>query len=653
RPSVVHTRSPRARPALLDTFHDYRKNSFINFTKTVEKMMPFSALLAVFLFIVGRESVLAAASSRELRCGRRLVSGLFSRPRLPLGYSLVATVPRGACRLNVSEIMPSDNYIALKISNSSYIMNGEFAVSTPGAYDAAGARFIYTRASGLDSVFALGPIQHPIDIMILYTEPNPSLRYEYFTVALPNEIEIESKTRANIPDIAPTITTKHIRTHYTFDPHPRPGLTKPQYPDLNNIPKDASSEEDLQENIVGTRKFLWKVASYTQCTRSCGSGIQLGKYRCIEVTSDADKEVSPVHCRGPTPVSRRHKCNNTPCPPRWRAAAWSLCPQCGPATRTRIVGCVQDHYRGITKVSDQKCAGPKPATSELCNVPECIEAEHVDSRVIRTREHTDTFRDGPVYTVSVNSSDFDVGPEYTFSNTVGWLTTEWSECVGWCVGGGVQSRGVRCADPAGCVNKAPEVFRSCTPKVTCEPHDGRWFTGEWSPCSSPCGGKQIRGVLCIGGSGRHLRDTACKTPRPVHEQNCGDTCLPSWYTSDWDQCSGNCSSGGIGVQRRSVVCVKYNNESAEEANCQDPKPTSQRTCDHKCTEIDELPPDIPIESHKVFTTTPTTTTFVTTTTKPSSKGCKDKLTNCALAVQARLCHYNYYVKNCCDSCNGR
>lgn len=55
---------------------------------------------------------------------------------------------------------------ALKISNGSYIMNGEFAVSVPGTYDAAGARFLYTRTAGLDHVFTAGPILHPIDIMV-------------------------------------------------------------------------------------------------------------------------------------------------------------------------------------------------------------------------------------------------------------------------------------------------------------------------------------------------------------------------------------------------------------------------------------------------------------------------------------------------------
>lgn len=45
-------------------------------------------------------------------------------------------------------------------------MNGEFAVSSPGTYEAAGARFIYTREAGLDSVFSIGPIHSAIDIMV-------------------------------------------------------------------------------------------------------------------------------------------------------------------------------------------------------------------------------------------------------------------------------------------------------------------------------------------------------------------------------------------------------------------------------------------------------------------------------------------------------
>lgn len=49
-------------------------------------------------------------------------------------------------------------------------------------------------------------------------------------------------------------------------------------------------------------------------------------------------------------------------------------------------------------------------------------------RVKRPREHIDSFHDGPVYSVSVNSTENEIGPEYTFNNAAaGWLFTEWSE----------------------------------------------------------------------------------------------------------------------------------------------------------------------------------------------------------------------------------
>ncbi|KAI5635123.1 ADAM-TS spacer 1 domain-containing protein [Phthorimaea operculella] len=619
-----------------------------------------SGLLALFfVLVVGRESVLAVTNTREVRCGRRLVSGLFSRPRLPLGYSYVTTIPRGACRLNITEIIPSENYIALKITNGSYIMNGEFAVSTPGNYEAAGARFMYSRAGGLDSIFALGPVHSPIDIMVLYTQPNPSIKYEYFTESLPGEIDTDTATRPNFPEVLSTAQTKHIRRHHSFDAYPRPTVNVPRYPDFTSTSREAVSDEDVEENFIGGRKFMWKILSYTQCSRSCGGGIQVGKYRCVESNPINDKEVSPVHCSGAAPATRRRRCGNIPCPPRWRSAAWSSCPKCGPATRTRIVGCVQDHSRGITKVSDQKCPAPKPSTTDTCNIPDCIRNTpevYLDRRLIRPRDRpiTDTFRAGPVYTITVNDTESDLGPEYTFSAAAGWLYTDWSECAGWCVGGGIQTRGVRCADPSGCApRKSPEVSKTCTPKLTCDPHDGQWFTGDWSPCSSPCGGKQVRGVLCIGGTGRHLKETACRSPKPEHERDCGGDCQATWYYSEWGQCTGNCSLG-TGVQRRTVWCAKPDSAS-EEVECGAAKPLSQRACELHCSSIavSTLPPDLIIESQKVSSHETTSTPKSTTIKNTQSEDCEDKLRNCALAVQARLCHYNYYMQKCCVSCNGR
>ncbi|XP_045537476.1 ADAMTS-like protein 4 [Papilio machaon] len=614
----------------------------------------FTIVAICFIWAVGRESVLALAANRELRCGRRLVTGLFTRPRLPLGYSHVATVPRGACRLNFSEILPSDNYIALKMTNGSYVINGEFAISTPGTYDAVGARFIYSRVRGLDSIFTLGPIHHPIDIMVLYTVPNPNIKYEYLTDSLPGDINTEEPTtKLSSIDTQGTVTAKHTRRHHGYDSYPK-FIVDNMHPDVVGLSKENTiAKKGIDENIVGTRRFVWKILSYTHCTRTCGGGIQVGKYRCVEETTDGvDREISPVHCSGSAPSGKRRRCGMISCPPRWRAAAWSPCPTCGPANRTRIVGCVQDHSRGITKVNDDKCSLEKPVTSEKCNVPDCPKYSTLESKhVIRLNEDTDTFREGPVYTISVNNSETDLGPEYRLSASAGWLSSDWSQCVGWCVGGGLQTRSVRCSDPSGCSPQiSPDVRRNCTAKVTCVPHEGHWFTGEWSSCSAPCGGKQIRGVLCIGETGRHLRDSACKDPKPANERDCGE-CAPVWYYSEWSKCVGNCSLK-TGVQHRSVVCARGRN-GANEGECTAPRPPAHRPCDPICPTDNTAAAVLTSPSHRVdkYTTTTTSSTTQTSTIDGNDdKDCIDRLSNCALAVQARLCHYMYYIRNCCNSC---
>ncbi|XP_068620174.1 ADAMTS-like protein 4 isoform X2 [Battus philenor] len=612
--------------------------------------------------VVGRESVLASITSREMRCGRRLVSGLFSRPRLPLGYSYVTTVPRGACRLNVSEIVPSDNYIALRVTNGSYIVNGEFAVSAPGTYEAAGARFLYTRNIGLDNVFAMGPLHHSIDIMVLYTQPNPNIKYEYLTDLPPDE------TTNDIPSansIQHHQTARHHR-HHNAESHTRA---------LDNSKSDQqldfpSKETQLQidSNIIGDRKFMWKVLSFTQCSRSCGGGLQIGKFKCVEISDKEDREVSSAHCSGSPPSSRRRRCGNVPCPPRWRAAAWGPCPVCGPAHHTRIVGCVQDHARGITKISDQKCPLPMPPSSEPCDIPNCdgtAVATNTESRLdsrrqVRPKDRTDSFREGPVISLAANNTENEVSPyiepSYSYTAAGGWLYTEWSECVGWCVGGGVQSRGVRCADPTGCsAQRTPIASQSCTPKKQCE---AQWFTGEWSPCSAACGGRQIRGVICIGGNGRRLRDGSCRAPRPESERACGGTCSPSWYLSDWGECTGACEAG---IQTRTVWCARGGaagaGGAARDSDCSGARPLARRTCvPARCSTAPDTKPALitPVVSDaQRVTRHQTHDTQNLKERSPAGGTCADKLSNCMLAVQARLCHYPYYADYCCHSCNGR
>ncbi|CAH0724437.1 unnamed protein product, partial [Brenthis ino] len=619
--------------------------------------------LMVVATVVGREDVLASTANRDLHCGRRLVSGLFSRPRLPLGYSYVTTVPRGACRLNVSEIVSSENYIALRVSNGSYIVNGEFAVSAPGTYEAVGARFIYSRAAGLDNIFAMGPIHESIDIMILYTQPNPNIKYEYLTDSMPDETSNDIPTASNV--VEHHQTQRHHR-HHNAESHTR--VLENSAPSLAKQPEgnSAESQYQIESNVIGDRQFVWKILSYTQCSRTCGGGLQIGKFKCVEIDGKEDREVSPAHCTGSPPQSRRRRCGVAPCPPRWRAAAWGPCPVCGPAHRTRIVGCVQDHARGITKISDQKCPLPTPPSKELCDVPNCDgtpananSSPRLDARrQIRPYDNIDTFREGPVISLATNVSDNEISPleepKYSFSAAGGWLYTEWSQCVGWCVGGGVQSRGVRCSEIEGCsAHRAPHSTQACSPKKQC---DAQWFTGDWSPCSASCGGRQIRGVICIGGNGRRLRDASCKAPKPESERDCGGTCAPSWYLSDWGECTGPCEAG---LQKRTVRCARGGAAGAAGGEaCAGARPAARRSCvPERCTSKPVVKPatELAIDPQQRVTRHQTLNTQnVRQRSFSNADGaCVDKLSNCALALQARLCHYHYYGDNCCHSCHGR
>lgn len=183
-----------------------------------------------------------------------------------------------------------------------------------------------------------------ICFQILYTQPNPNIKYEYLTDIAPDE------TSNDIPTVNPPHHMPRHHRHHSSESHlrdlDRARSIPSKQPDLNKL----ESQSQIVNNVIGDRTFSWKILSLTPCSRTCGGGLQIGKFKCVEL-GEKDREVSPVHCSGSPPPSRRRRCGGVPCPPRWRAAAWGPCPVCGPAQRTRIVGCVQDHARGITKVS--------------------------------------------------------------------------------------------------------------------------------------------------------------------------------------------------------------------------------------------------------------------------------------------------------------
>ena len=106
---------------------------------------------------------------------------------------------------------------------------------------------------------------------ILYTQPNPSIKYEYFTESLPGEVESEAVTKIDFIEVTPKSTFKHYRRHHSNEVFSRPNVPVPREPEMS-----ISMEDDIDTDVVVlNRRFMWKIMSYSQCTRTCGGGIQV------------------------------------------------------------------------------------------------------------------------------------------------------------------------------------------------------------------------------------------------------------------------------------------------------------------------------------------------------------------------------------------
>ncbi len=106
-----------------------------------------------------------------------------------------------------------------------------------------------------------------------------------------------------------------------------------------------------------------------------------------------------------------------------------------------------------------------------------------------------------------------------------------------------------------------------------------WSIGQYSECSNICGGgTKTRSVVCQRSDGQTVPDANCSEPKPTSEESCNNQACPiySWDTSlGWSECSATC---GGGTQTRTVLCRDDGGNLADEAFCPTPKPDVSQTC---------------------------------------------------------------------------
>lgn len=95
------------------------------------------------------------------------------------GYNKVAMIPAGATHVRVTD--NSRNYLVLQSVRAEFLINGDWTISRPGEYLVAGTKLLYKRLADVWESFELnGPTQEDLHLMVLSTEPNPRIEYEYW-----------------------------------------------------------------------------------------------------------------------------------------------------------------------------------------------------------------------------------------------------------------------------------------------------------------------------------------------------------------------------------------------------------------------------------------------------------------------------------------
>ncbi|XP_016053234.1 PREDICTED: A disintegrin and metalloproteinase with thrombospondin motifs 7, partial [Miniopterus natalensis] len=254
-------------------------------------------------------------------------------------YVTVGLIPAGARDIRIQELAESENFLALrKMHSNQYFLNGCRTIHWKGDYEVAGTIFTYERIGDWENLTSPGPTDQPIVIELLFQDSNSGVRYEYTIQrdALPEfSWDYGSWSKCTV-----TCGTG-MQRQSVFCTERQMGPVDDRYCDQEDRPDDR--QRKCSEEPCPAR---WWAGEWQPCSRSCGpGGLSRRAVLCIRsVGLDEQSVLQAPYCDHLPQPPAETPCNvHVPCPATWAVGSWSQCSvTCGLGMQLRAVVCTYD-----------------------------------------------------------------------------------------------------------------------------------------------------------------------------------------------------------------------------------------------------------------------------------------------------------------------
>ncbi|XP_078588729.1 thrombospondin type-1 domain-containing protein 4-like isoform X2 [Branchiostoma floridae x Branchiostoma japonicum] len=561
-----------------------------------------------FYFRVGCDGILGSQAMLD-KCGVcggdnsacQVVSGMFTRRHLPVGYNPLMRIPAGARHINITELAHSKNYIALKNTKSKFYLNGKWEIDSPGTFKGAGTTFQYTRSTphqrnrAGQTLLATGPTNEDLEVMLIYQQRNPGILYEYVLPSMPS-------VTPSPPPLPVTMRPSIYITKHTSDINKairHQGTANRDTPNRHHGTGDRDSSVSDRHRVTADRDSSSSNRHHGTADRDSSSP---NRHHVA-----VDRDSSPSEKADGTSQSTGGRSRGSSVVPRGSVEG-SL----GGSNNAYIPG---TSHQSIYRPGTSHIPGSSGGTSYRPTG-----GVYLGGTAERTSEGTqylpgsyrpgETFNNQNVYTGGSNrggvNPSLDPSPRsppgrtfpegvYTGTNLgpvegvfqgspqefgpgrreFEWTVSGYTQCSRTC-GRGVRTNIIQCIrrDSAAVVlaSNCDNRIRPPVQPVPCntQPCPAFWDEGEWTPCSKTCGpGIKTRMVLCRQAITHSFTTTVsprkCRSiPKPATSIMCQLGICSQWRIEGWGPCSVPC---GRGQRTREVNCVTNTGEVRPDAEC--------------------------------------------------------------------------------------